>query len=131
MSRWLALAEPDGQSQDQNPTTSQNRTKTGHEDNGDTNSQPKSAFRPVLSGCQVEVTKPAEVGQTEARAEPTSQAYGNESTFPYGKSHGGGIMAWSGKVVSLEEWRNLSEWDRHGSIGKMWNGIARAWEDAD
>ena len=28
----------------------------------------------------------------------------------------------------MDEWHALSEWDRHGSTGKMWNGITRQWE---
>lgn len=35
---------------------------------------------------------------------------------------------WTGRVVSLDEWRRLSAWDRHGSTGKLWNGITRQWE---
>jgi hypothetical protein len=47
---------------------------------------------------------------------------------PYGKAAGGWQRTWTGKVVSLADWRNLSEWERHGSTGKMWNGLTRQWE---
>ena len=48
--------------------------------------------------------------------------------FPYGHSVDGQPLTWTGKVVSLAEWKRLSEWDKHGSTGKVWNGITRAWE---
>jgi len=48
---------------------------------------------------------------------------------PYGQTASGRQRTWTGKVVSLDDWRNLSEWERHGSTGKVWNGLARAWED--
>ena len=41
---------------------------------------------------------------------------------------------WTGKVVSLDDWRQMTDWDQHGSTGKLWNGITRQWEtdsDAD
>ena len=31
-------------------------------------------------------------------------------------------------VVSLEDWRTLTEWERHGPNGRHWNGITRKWE---
>lgn len=48
--------------------------------------------------------------------------------FPYGTAPGGRPVTWTGKVVSLDEWRHLSEWERHGSTGKVWNGLTRQWE---
>ncbi len=40
----------------------------------------------------------------------------------------GDPKTWTGRVVSLAEWRDLTAWDRHGSTGKVWNGLTRAWE---
>lgn len=48
--------------------------------------------------------------------------------FPYGLGCGGRPHTWAGKVVSLEEWRRLTDWERHGSTGKVWNGRTRQWE---
>ena len=47
---------------------------------------------------------------------------------PYGHAVGGSPKTWTGKIVSLAEWRELSEWDKHGSTGKMWNGLTQKWE---
>ena len=47
---------------------------------------------------------------------------------PHGATVDGRPLTWTGKVVSLAEWRRLSEWERHGSTGKVWNGLTRRWE---
>jgi len=47
---------------------------------------------------------------------------------PYGQTIGVRQLTWTGKVVSLADWRELSDWERHGSTGKMWNGITKQWE---
>ncbi|MGX0975930.1 hypothetical protein ACSSVY_001640 [Roseovarius sp. MBR-51] len=36
---------------------------------------------------------------------------------PYGASVGGRLLTYTGRVVSLEAWRTLSEWERHGASG--------------
>ena len=40
----------------------------------------------------------------------------------------GRVLTWTGRVVSLDEWRRLSTWDRHGPDGRHWNGQTRKWE---
>lgn len=47
----------------------------------------------------------------------------------HGASVAGHPLIWTGRVVSLDEWRRLSEWGRHGSTGKVWDGLARQWEE--
>ena len=47
---------------------------------------------------------------------------------PYGQSAGGRPKTWTGKVVSLDEWRTLSDWDKHGPNGPSWNALTRRWE---
>lgn len=42
---------------------------------------------------------------------------------------GGRPITWTGKVVSLEEWRSLTEWERHGPDGRHWNSRTRRWEE--
>ena len=49
-------------------------------------------------------------------------------TYPHGQSCGGRPKTWTGKVISMDEGRHLSDWDRHGSTGKSWNGQTRQWE---
>jgi len=54
---------------------------------------------------------------------------GTDAASPYGQTIGGRQLTWTGKIVSLADWRNLSEWERHGSTGKVWDGQTQKWED--
>ena len=55
-----------------------------------------------------------------------------EKTAPTDMLHGfavnGHPKTWTGNIVSLDAWRQLSEWDRHGPDGRHWNGITKSWE---
>lgn len=42
----------------------------------------------------------------------------------------GRLRTWTGRVVNLTEWRELSDWDRNGSTGKVWSGLTRQWEQS-
>lgn len=48
--------------------------------------------------------------------------------YPHGHAPNGYPRTWTGRTVSLDEWRGLSDRDRHGSTGKLWNGLTRLWE---
>ena len=49
--------------------------------------------------------------------------------FPHGQcSVTGRPRTWTGRIVNLAEWRELSDWDRNGSTGKVWNGLTQKWE---
>jgi len=50
--------------------------------------------------------------------------------FRHGRDLNGNPKTWTGRVVTLEAWPGLSDWERHGSRGKVWNGLTRAWEPA-
>jgi len=41
---------------------------------------------------------------------------------------GGRMKTWTGRVVSLADWQNLTEWERHGPNGRYWCGITKEWE---
>lgn len=49
-------------------------------------------------------------------------------TEPEGGTIGGRVVTWTGKVVSLDEWRHLTAWDRKGPDGRHWCGIAKSWK---
>jgi hypothetical protein len=36
-------------------------------------------------------------------------------------------LTWTGRVVSLAAWRDLTEWERHGPNGRHWCGITKQW----
>lgn len=48
--------------------------------------------------------------------------------YPHGQGTFGRPRTWSGKIVSLSEWRAMTEWERHGNTGKAWNGLTQKWE---
>ena len=93
------------------------------------------AARPVSQVTQVsqppEAQKPAfrvATVATPARSKP-EPTRPNTADFPYGTACGLGLMpkTWTGRVVSLADWRNLSEWDRHGPNGRIWCGLCQGW----
>jgi len=45
----------------------------------------------------------------------------------HGVSVAGYPLTWTGRVVSLDEWRRLTAWERHGPDGRMWNGLSGQW----
>ena len=47
--------------------------------------------------------------------------------FPHGEAEGGRPRTWTGRVVSLDDWRTLTEWERRGPNGRQWCGITRRW----
>lgn len=48
--------------------------------------------------------------------------------YPYGLSAGGRPLTSTGKVVSFEAWKRLSNWEKHGSKGKVFNALPGQWE---
>jgi len=73
--------------------------------------------RPATSATPA--TKPAHVADVASVATPEG--------FPHGVSIAGNLCTWTGRVVSLDAWRLLSEWERHGPNGRHWDGITRDW----
>lgn len=51
-------------------------------------------------------------------------------TFRHGRSVTGHPLTWTGRPVTLAEWRGLSEWQRDGPNGRHWCGCCRAWVEA-
>ena len=51
-----------------------------------------------------------------------------DDPFRHGQSVTGSPRTWTGRVVSLADWAKLSDWEKHGSTGKLWNGLTRQWE---
>ncbi|GHE02343.1 hypothetical protein GCM10008024_21420 [Allgaiera indica] len=49
------------------------------------------------------------------------------ASLPRGVSVTGSPCTWTGRVVSLDEWRRLSEWERSGPDGRMFCGACRVW----
>lgn len=91
---------------------------------------PRSGNLPPAQPEAPRVANVAGVAQvrTENPRTPPSAAQ-SETAFLYGASAGGRPLTYTGRVVSLEVWRNLTEWERHGPRGRLWCGVNRRWED--
>ncbi|MEM9788324.1 MAG: hypothetical protein AAF801_17635 [Pseudomonadota bacterium] len=69
-------------------------------------------------------------GQGQNRVfEKSSMA--TQSDMRHGLSPGCRPLTWTGKVVSLEEWRDLTDWEKHGPDGKHWNALTQQLETSD
>ena len=54
-----------------------------------------------------------------------------EARFPHAYSALGGPVTWTGRVVSLDEWRSLTDWERHGPKDMLWCGKRKQWVPHD
>ena len=122
MSEWLALLEDVGEISNPSPDTRTKPDKTSQ-------SEAVEGFCTVLSGCRVEETEKGRVDfWTDPAAQIPKKAAIDRDTFRHGTAFDGTPKTWTGKVVSLDAWRQLSEWEKHGPNGKHWNGKTHLWE---
>lgn len=111
MSRWLAIAERAEENSKPLPANRPEPAERGSETCGETLERPQKGFLPVSTGLPVNEFKEAQ--------DPIS---------PHGASIGGRPLTWTGKVVNLAAWRDMTEWERHGPGGKTFNGKTMKWE---
>lgn len=118
MSKWLAIARGEQDISEILPDTQHKPSKSPP-------NEPDTPFKMVYDGCRQENSdeNSERANEVNDRAE-TSVPKG----FKHGLSIGGRPMTWTGKVVSLEDWRQLSEWEKHGPNGRVWNGKTQRWE---
>jgi hypothetical protein len=83
-------------------------------------SQPLYSQKPVL--------RVAEVASVAIPLVPKPEPPTNVEIFPHGVTFTGQPKTWTGYIVSLDTWRNLTEWEKHGPNGRHWNGITQTWE---
>ena len=117
MSKWLAIARGDQDISEILPDTQCKPSKS-----------PEATEKPdlmmVYDGCRREdADKFTTLEGTTTTPEPDD--------FKHGFALNGYPKTWTGKIVSLEEWRRLSQWERRGPDGRLWNGKTRQWEIAD
>ena len=62
-----------------------------------------------------------------SQSQRTEIPAGDTDQFRHGRSATGNPVTWTGRIVSLDEWRRLSAWDRHGQDGRLWCGICQEW----
>lgn len=90
--------------------------------------KPAPDARPPATSA-TSATKPARVADVASVAAPPARQTAASETSPHGLSVAKSPLTWTGRVVSLDHWRKLSEWERHGPNGQHWCGIARDWVD--
>ena len=82
-----------------------------------------------------DVTPVAQAGKAEPRVAHVARVARppapDSETFPHGTTPEGRPKTWTGRILSLDDWRNLTDWERHGPDGRMWNGMTRQWETCD
>ena len=121
MSRWLDIARKSKEYAGPYTGTQQEPLKRGGE-------KQERGFLLVSNGCRVESAQKAEDSPTPQST--SVQQPPSHGPVPDKVGVGGRPVTWTGKVVSLEDWRNLTEWERHGPNGRMWNGKTQQWEQA-
>lgn len=47
--------------------------------------------------------------------------------YRHGASVTGLPRTWTGRIVTLDEWRQLSAWDRHGPDGRLFCSVCQDW----
>ena len=86
---------------------------------------------PVAVVASVATSPPAKSHQI-----PPARAGGAQPDpdgFPYGTACDLGLFprTWTGRIVSLAGWRDLTEWERHGPRGRHWNAATARWEQPE
>jgi hypothetical protein len=89
-------------------------------------SQMSRLSQPLYS--QKPVSRVAEVASVATPLVPKPEPPPNAEIFPHGTAFDGRPKTWTGCIVSLDTWRNLTEWEKHGPNGRHWNGITQTWE---
>lgn len=101
--------------------------------------QPAAIARPVSRLSQVSQApqgqKPnftiAKPKRTEPHPMPPARA---DRPDPEGLPPGdacnmdGHPRTWTGRIISLAAWRDMTDWERYGPNGRHWNGITGQWE---
>lgn len=106
MSKWLAIAK---EATTYSNTVTDNPTKPDKTVILET----ESDFCQVLSGCQAtENEAAAALGRPE---------------MCHGFAVSGRPRTWTGQIVSLDEWRKLTAWQKHGADGQLWCGVCKSW----
>lgn len=96
-----------------------------------TSATPDQKSAPVSQVSRLSQPLPREIvtlGNVPRIDPPARNPSGDGEIFPHGQDAWGRPRTWTGAVLSLEAWRDLTEWERHGPAGRLFCGICRTWE---
>lgn len=68
------------------------------------------------------VSRLSQVSRSQPRELPAADTGSGQ-----GASGAAAPRTWTGRIVSLDEWRALSRWDRFGPEGRLFCGACQAW----
>lgn len=88
---------------------------------------PVSQVSRLSQSQPAEIPAPAKVLAFSSPPSAPEPSRDEGDTFRHGHSLKGSPRTWTGRIVSLDEWRALSEWSRHGPNGRLFCGACRAW----
>lgn len=81
---------------------------------------------PATSATQPAISAPVSRLSRVPRSQPAQIAQ-DADMFRHGASVTGLPRTWTGRVVSLDEWRDLTAWDKHGPDRRMYCGVCQVW----
>jgi hypothetical protein len=81
-----------------------------------------------VAAQRTEIHAPAKLLPFAAKANAPARTQDNSEGFSHGVcAITGRPRTWTGKIVALDEWRRLSEWEREGPAGRLFCGLCRKW----
>lgn len=142
-SKWLALAEEERKSTDPHLTFDKtdktqpkvakaefcqvlSKSQADEEGKSVERADPSAALAEILSTSGTPATSATHRRDTEAKV-ATLHPENQPNDMLHGFAVNDNPKTWTGNVVSLDDWRGLSEWQRHGPNGRMWCGVCRTW----
>lgn len=91
----------------------------------------KPDMRPVPPSVDCVAVVASVAAPPTSKQESVPSAGPDDDCYRHGRGVVGEPVTWTGRVVSLDEWRKLSEWEKHGSTGKLFSPMTGQWEPAD
>ena len=88
----------------------------------------KAAPTPATSATQKPQNPPHVAKVADVAATQRQNAKTAPSDMRHGHAINGHPKTWTGNIVSLAAWRQLSDWEKHGPDARHWNGLTKSWE---
>lgn len=126
MTRWLQAAKQAHTPNYKTYRTDETQPSVADSTAGEQPEGVLSGFVGSVDRSRVEIAPRAEPARIVTLPSP-SASRGSDDIFRHGASVTGLPRTWTGRIVSLDEWRRLSEWDRHGPAGRMFCGACQVW----
>ncbi|MEP3636374.1 MAG: hypothetical protein ABJN14_03835 [Paracoccaceae bacterium] len=79
----------------------------------------------ALAELEIEADTPATSATSATQAGPMQRA---DTDLCHGTGLSGNPKTWSGKIISLSDWRDLSRWEKHGPDRRHWDGETQSWK---